>query len=224
MGPARSSDISPTRPESRRGTIPAIAMGAISGALVTIALSRAVAPAPGRVAAAPVQVVPARAVQELPLVTRIRDERVEQRLGELERKLAEAETRSDAGTTVTTKIETEEPVPPAQRHQAWRKEHASEPREAAWATSEEATINRALMESGRDGGMSVVEVDCRTTSCRADVEWPTYGIAVERYRDVLRSAIPGCESAVLLEPPADSTRPYRTSAMFNCEPGRMESP
>lgn len=224
MGRARSSDISPTRPDSTWWIVAAMAVGAIIGALVTIALNRARAPAPMRVPAAPAETVAARAVPESRLVTRIRDERIEQRLGDLERQIAKARARPDAGTTVTTRMDTEEPVLPAQRHQNWRKEHASEPRDAAWATTEEATINRALMESGRDGSMSVVGVDCRTKWCRADVEWPTYGVAVGHYRDVLRSAVPGCESAVLLEPPADSSRPYRTSAMFDCEPGRTETP
>jgi hypothetical protein len=66
----------------------------------------------------------------------------------------------------------------------------------------------------------VVAVDCRTTWCRADLEWPSYGAAEKGYRQALHVGVPGCESAILLEPPTDPSRSYRASAMYNCEAAR----
>lgn len=110
------------------------------------------------------------------------------------------------------------------RHERWRSAHAEEPRDAAWARAKATVFSDLLGERGRAGGFTVLEVDCRTTWCRADLEWPSYPAAVNTYSQALHVLVDGCESAVFLEPPSDPTQRYRSSALYNCEADRLPEP
>jgi hypothetical protein len=110
------------------------------------------------------------------------------------------------------------------RHERWRSAHAEEPRDAAWSRAKSTVFNDRLGDRARASGFTVLEVDCRTTWCRADLEWPSYPAALNTYSQALHVLVDGCESAVLLERPSDPTQRYRSSAFYNCEADRLQAP
>jgi hypothetical protein len=149
---------------------------------------------------------------------------------DLKRRVAEFETRegaddasapehSPAATPAPIDVEAENKAIRT-RHEEMRTRHANEARDGAWARDEETSFTSALAPLATRGGYKLVGVDCRTTLCTADLEWSSYGDASKYYRDALHVDVPGCESAILLEPPADGSAPYRATARYDCEGSR----
>jgi hypothetical protein len=110
------------------------------------------------------------------------------------------------------------------RHKLWSQAHSNEARDATWAREEESAFATALQHTAARGRYQVVQVDCRTTLCTAELEWPSYALAAKGYAHALHVNVPGCESAILLEPPPDPSRPYRVTARYDCEEARTGSP
>jgi hypothetical protein len=109
------------------------------------------------------------------------------------------------------------------RHQRWRNAHGEERHDPEWSQNKATVFDGVLAERGRASGFTVLEVDCRTTWCRADLEWPSYAAALNTYSSALHVLVDGCESAVLLETPPDPTQRYRSSAFYNCEADRLQA-
>ena len=77
--------------------------------------------------------------------------------------------------------------------------HSAQPANPAWSKSTEGVLRRGLENTAKTAGFRVSSVDCRTTSCVADLEWDTYSAmrqnlhtAVESSYDTLcaRAAMP----------------------------------
>jgi hypothetical protein len=195
--------------------------GAVAGGAVATLLNREAPSKPAATAGTP-------RGEPRPAITVISNDGVEHRVEELERRLRERsldgspapEEADGRKPTERRHLETPEAANSAvvERHRQWRDEHLAEPRSGAWAARQEAAVRTALGDVIEHGGFSIVGVDCRTKWCRADVEWPDYVSALKGSGRVLRSGLDGCESAMLLEPPADDTRPYAASAFFDCAP------
>lgn len=150
-----------------------------------------------------------------------------QRLAELEGRSTEedagANDRPPAAPPSVPSPEQELKVVQA-RHEEWKALHAAEVRDATWAREEETAFNVALGATAERGGYKVVGVDCRTTLCTAELEWPSFTLASSQYAHALHVEVPGCESAILLEPPVDPSRPYRATARYDCEDARAGPP
>jgi hypothetical protein len=106
------------------------------------------------------------------------------------------------------------------RHESYRKAHAEEPREHGWAEEQEREVSQTLRQNAMMGGVDALRIDCRTTLCRAEFEWPSYAEAQKTYSNALHVFLEGCDSAILLEPPEDPTLPYRATATYDCTEGR----
>src|SRR5258708_1922691 len=63
----------------------------------------------------------------------------------------------------------------AARHpQRLLQRHAEERIDPAWSAEAERAFARDLAELARERSFRVVGVECRTASCRADLEWPSF--------------------------------------------------
>ena len=96
---------------------------------------------------------------------------------------------------------------------------SSEPRNAAWATAKEAAILRDLPRLGAANhqSFSLVNVDCRTATCVARLEWPSEQTARNELPRLLRSTGDlGCANQIAF-PPGEG-EPYRASLLFDCAP------
>jgi hypothetical protein len=96
---------------------------------------------------------------------------------------------------------------------------SSEPRNSAWAAAKEASISRELPRLGAAAheSFSLVNVDCRTTTCVARLEWPSEQTARNELPQLLRSTGDlGCANQIAFPP--GSGEPYRASLLFDCAP------
>ena len=77
------------------------------------------------------------------------------------------------------------------------------------------------MRAIADLGASNPQVDCRTTTCAIDLEWPSYDAAVQSYSKVLHADLKvNCAREVTLPEPTDRATSYRATVMLNCEDSR----
>jgi len=104
-------------------------------------------------------------------------------------------------------------------HEARIATHDREARDRRWAPSAEAKLEASLHQLGKDK-FKTVQVECRSTSCTAKVEWPTFGAARDGYADVLHIASGlNCEREILLPPPANPEASYQaTFVLSGCLP------
>ena len=115
-------------------------------------------------------------------------------------------------------------TPPAdldKQHQAERErlidEHDREPRNRKWASEAEAKLTENLAVIGK-GKFEAVRVDCRSSTCMATVEWPSYREARAGHMDLLHmTTAVNCIREITVPPPADPEARYQgTMVMTNC--------
>jgi hypothetical protein len=113
-----------------------------------------------------------------------------------------------------------------QQRESLHAEHIARVRTEAvaspWAAETEATLRQALSKvSGGAAGFKVVGVECRSTSCLATVEWPSYRAAEKTWQAILhaQSAV-ACAREILLPRPNDPNARYTATAIFDCSAAR----
>src|SRR5262245_17397732 len=95
-----------------------------------------------------------------------------------------------------------------QRYQQRIENVRDEPGNAAWAPRAHESVLSVLTDFGQSHDAKVLNVDCRTRSCLAELEWRTVGAARSGYRDLLQGQYQGlnCDSEVHF-PSADQASP-----------------
>lgn len=109
------------------------------------------------------------------------------------------------------------------RHRASLAAHAREGDDPQWARPTEAAISAQLAALSRDGHFAVVATHCRSASCIATVEWPSYLDAEAYWSALLGGHYGACGVAVTLERKAAGTGPFRSDVFFDCS-RRSKSP
>jgi hypothetical protein len=194
-----------------------LAGGSISFAVVSMARTTA-APAEASDQGAP-ETQPAERVAT-PVLTQGSTETaalgsLEQRMIALERSLASAST-----------TEEEPPDPDAARaeiiasHAAAIDAHWQERSDASWAPRATDATHRDLegIAVQAEVPFEIMDVDCRSTTCLAELEWSSYGAAVGGYPDLLHHAYAlDCARRIVLPEPATSHDDrYRASLVIDC--------
>jgi hypothetical protein len=65
---------------------------------------------------------------------------------------------------------------------------------------------------------------CKTTTCSAALEWPSYDEAMKSYDALLHGDFrANCARGILLPEPEDRTLPYRGRLLLDCENWRAET-
>ena len=101
-------------------------------------------------------------------------------------------------------------------------EHLGAAKDPGWAPGAEASLLADVLAIP-ELGASNPRVDCRTTTCAIDLEWPTYDAAVQSYGKVLQANLKvSCGREVTLPEPADRTVAYRATVMLHCEDARTD--
>jgi len=204
------------------GFVGAVIAGALSGVVVTIVLRDPQrSPIEPQAHAAP-EAASKRLPSSDPRVQKLAREQqlLAQRLAQLE----DAGTDDRAGSREPNAEPLPDPVAERaaviERHRQWRETHAAEAKDPAWAAAKNEKAAAELGQAAERNGFKFVGVDCRTTWCRAEFEWPSYADASRTYSAVLHSEMSGCQSGIYLEPPPDPTVPYRAPAMYDCTSDR----
>lgn len=102
-------------------------------------------------------------------------------------------------------------------------EHARDPIDRAWASQSAQALQIDITSmSARAGGCHVVDVDCRTSSCVATIEWPNFRAARDNYQRFTQQAFHvNCAREMTLIPPQDDSRPFQASIFFDCANARV---
>ena len=97
--------------------------------------------------------------------------------------------------------------------------HRQEHKDSAWSGEFEGAIGRSLSTLSSAHGFSTTAIDCRTESCVATIEWPTYADAMLQWKAVLlgTSDVPCARMLLLPDDPSgadDSARRYSHDVLF----------
>ncbi len=84
-----------------------------------------------------------------------------------------------------------------------------------WAASESAALGKVLGAASDAHHFKVVSLDCRSATCAATLEWPSYGEAVGTMDDLLHAPDVPCGRQVVLPEPADATAGYTTTVLYH---------
>jgi hypothetical protein len=147
---------------------------------------------------------------------------LEQRLLELERQTEAEQAHEDQAS------EHEAPAVPPEQARAellaeWQDQldaHETEPRNAKWAPAAEASFQHDLEQLATRGqGYQIAKVDCRSTTCAAQLEWSDFNTAVHGYEGVIgqRYGI-NCATRIQLPEPGEGQldQKYRATLLFDC--------
>lgn len=95
--------------------------------------------------------------------------------------------------------------------------HRSAAIDPAWAARADTGLTAQLAGMAQASSFAVLDVDCRTATCTAELEWPSYGAAVEQFTTILHGRYDlNCDRRILLPEPADPAIAYRATAVFDC--------
>lgn len=100
-----------------------------------------------------------------------------------------------------------------------------EPVAASWAEKTASVLREGLAQLAADaGGFSVVEAECRSTSCLVTVQWPSFAAAEHGWHSILHERYEtACGREMLLPRPKDPALPYRATAIFDCTASRTDA-
>lgn len=123
-------------------------------------------------------------------------------------------------------VETEESMPDleqaTQRADAQFAElerlHQQDPVDPAWSASASRSLGADLTKLGDQRGFVIRQADCRTTSCRAAIEWKDYQSAMATGLHLAEEVLPGfnCAQRIYLKAPSDPLASYSANLYLDC--------
>lgn len=143
----------------------------------------------------------------------------EQRLATLERRLAEltAPARSAAARVAPTPLESQ------QRYEQRLQQHAAEPVDQGWSRPTASLIQSDVLKQADTMNFRLGRVDCRTTSCTAELEWPSPAEADREYQSLAHFPYrANCSRTVVLPPPTTGAGPVHAQLFLDCESWRAD--
>ncbi len=190
-------------------------LGVGAAVLTTLAIHRPGARAPGAVpassppsAVAAMSASPSRSAE----------------LAAIERRLAGLEAQERRAEGAPAPAPEEAPPDP---EQAWREvrrqhdealqRHREEPVDNAWSGQATSLLREDLGALADGRTFRLADLNCKTISCVATLEWPSFATASREARDVI--AAPhrvNCATTVLTPAPDDPAAPYRAEIFFDC--------
>ena len=156
----------------------------------------------------------------------------------LERRVAELEDRVRLSQTQAPQRAVDAPPAPqpeallSEREAATQREiddhkkliaqHAAEPRDTAWAASEERDVHAKLvaLSSAMNRAFVLRSVDCRTASCVAELEWPNQDVAKTHLRSLLSGSSDVQCARQIAFPPSEGSGAYTASFYLDCTEAR----
>lgn len=96
--------------------------------------------------------------------------------------------------------------------------HAKDPPDPSWSPKATQDLESGLIALGEELGFAVQSAECKTTSCRATVEWGDYAKADDTGFELAQRAMPGlnCVQAIRLPEPNDPELPYTANLYLDC--------
>jgi hypothetical protein len=103
-------------------------------------------------------------------------------------------------------------------HERALRDHASEAPRGEWSEATSRSLRSDLEEIEPEGQFHVVSVDCRSVTCTATLEWPTYDLALKTWPLVLNQPFQtNCGVEIFLAQPEGKSTEYRSTVLFRCQ-------
>jgi hypothetical protein len=174
-------------------------------------VDRVVEPQPAPLQHPPIQLDPDRNASD----ERLRS--VEERLAQLsmERGAPSASQIPDAATPIADRESLR--AVEEERRNSWIARHRNEPADPEWAPAAQNSFTREISAVGEANHVSVRSVDCRSTTCIAEVQWPTYRDALNAYHDLLHGRYSqNCSRSITLPDAIDAESPCQAQFLLDC--------
>jgi hypothetical protein len=163
-------------------------------------------------------------VAAAPVVVSSQNPNLERRLADLEARLARqssAEAAASAPAHPSTDVVAEREMDTQRElddHKRLLDRHAAEPRDVAWAANEERDVGAKLhaLSATMNGAFSLQSVDCRTSSCVAQLEWPNESVAKTQLKSFLNGSSDVQCARQIAFPPTNGEGPYTASFYLDC--------
>ena len=113
-----------------------------------------------------------------------------------------------------------------QELEAWSNlqvEYEREPVDRQWSVDAGEKFLTDMLAIAEENGLDVVDADCRTTRCKAVVQWPSFDQAVAGFTTLLHHQYQvTCARETLLPEPAEQEAglPYQVTVLFDCSGAR----
>lgn len=116
---------------------------------------------------------------------------------------------------------TRDPYAAAHRFHERLEGHGREPVDPSWARDAQIAYRADLRGLATDAGFSLGAIDCRSTSCTAQLTFASFAAARgSMQRIVLSRWTLNCAKEMNLDPATDGTSDYTTSIYFDCARAR----
>lgn len=196
---------------SRSGTLAAIAAGVCSGVLAgicTVVLFSHSTPSP------PAQAIPTQ--QQFEMRPAQSKEEVPVRNKPAPTDPGRAAVVPSSSTPVDQEP-IEDDVQATQHFEQQIDRHRTEPIDAGWSKTTARSLAKDLGSLGEKASFEVVDIDCRRTTCVAELEWPSYAQANSDVTRILAKVYEiNCGMGLSVPEPKDRNAPYRATVLFDC--------
>jgi hypothetical protein len=95
-------------------------------------------------------------------------------------------------------------------------DHKRETLDPSWARDTAETLATTLRPITASAAASLVNLDCRSKTCVADIEWADFPAAMRGWKSVLQADYDRCSVRVTLDDARDPNTRFRTSVLFTC--------
>lgn len=152
----------------------------------------------------------------------VRDPAQEARIQALEQRVAELTSRAEAVPSAPSappsRPDPEELKQALLQQQQMRLDaHQRQPIHPTWSSEATRAFSTDFSALTQGQQFAVRSIDCRSTSCIARVEWPSYAEATTNYQVLLQHSYAlDCTRSLLLPDPEDPERAYEASLILEC--------
>lgn len=95
--------------------------------------------------------------------------------------------------------------------------HRLDSTDQQWAAAVTPPLKTELARVSADNGARLVDVECRSTSCVANVRFPTFDEAAMKYSALVEHPyVAACARSSYLPTPTNPTAPYDARVLFDC--------
>ena len=103
-------------------------------------------------------------------------------------------------------------------------QHETEPVDAAWSGAAESQLEQEISTLSATENFELLRTQCRTNTCSATVQWPSYGGALDHFSALLHADYKtACAREVVLPEPTQRDAPYEATVLFDCTELRAAS-
>lgn len=87
-----------------------------------------------------------------------------------------------------------------------------------WSLTAESNLENALHEKANLTGFQILSSECKTTRCKAVVEFSNYDSAIQNGTQLAEAVIPNlnCMQSIYMPEPSDVSAKYQAELMLNC--------